>query len=353
MYRKIVITLLTITVTVGVRYCAGNQFNTPQSTDSSSFTTSVTNTKFTPRKQAPVTFEKQSRVVIKHLYEGKYDEIENVLNEAIDNSYITRGGTYYAISVLRTGFNDYAPYFDQNWINAFDSWIKQSPDSSLAYTTRAMFYYRYGWEIRGTNSANETPKNVMEKYHYYLSLSIEDTQKALQLDANNPILLSHILTVGASTGMPREQFEEYFRQANNEFSYMAYNYRQKARYLDPNWYGSEVELLTFAREAVENAPRKTLIPLILVQAHERLSTFYPDRKAYYNRPEVWTEIEENYQKVLTDFPQAGMYAMQYARTARKAGKDDLSRKYAHLALKREPNNPIIQQMAVKMGIIEK
>ena len=82
-----------------------------------------------------------------------------------------------------------------------------------------------------------------------------------------------------------------------------------------------------------------------MQAHKDLCIIYGDKQAYYNRPEVWEEVQRNYLQLIEDFPHAGMYLLWFAEVAWQAERYQVAQQYFQLALRREPDNPVIQRRA--------
>lgn len=94
-----------------------------------------------------------------------------------------------------------------------------------------------------------------------------------------------------------------------------------------------------SQNASANAPRGTAIPLIVAQAHQSLCLRYPNKRRYYNREDVWRDIEDSYMRLIEDFPQAGWYPFWFAEVAKEAGRDEVAAQYFRMAQEREPDNP--------------
>ena len=318
----------------------------------SDFVSPLPKTEITPRQQAPTPFEKQSRNIVEYLASGNHEEIENIITEAVNNNYVNRDGFHYATIVLESPFYEYVSYLDQGWLNSLNAWVNKSPDSSYAYTTRAIFYHEYGWKIRGYSFANKVPRDAMKEYKEYMQLSFQDLEKALELDPNNPIALKYMLNLSIDLSLSPEQFDRYFKKANQDFSYFIQTYRVKTDYLNPKWHGSEEDLLKFAKQTVNQAPRNTPIPVILIEAHEGLCYRYPSKQVYLNKPEVWRDIEESFQKLLEDYPETGVYLAWYSQVAQDAGREDLSLEYGQKAWNLDPNHPYVRNRAANLGLIQ-
>ncbi|MGL5079182.1 MAG: hypothetical protein ACRDBG_25560, partial [Waterburya sp.] len=232
--------------------------------------------------------------------------------------------------------------FDPNWQTYLDLWIKKSPDSSVAYLVRSTFYFNYAWELRGNRFIERTPEEAKQKFIEKMVLSINDIKKSLSLDPENPLIIANILSIGNSYSMPKENFEAYFQKAINLIPYFPDAYMAKTIYLQPQWHGSEAELLAFVRKTAKSAPQGSALPLLIITAHQGLCGYSDlNKKDYYNRPEVWQEIQTNYDRLITELPESGYYAFEYAELARKIGREDIAQYNYNVAWEREANHPVI------------
>jgi hypothetical protein len=232
--------------------------------------------------------------------------------------------------------------FDHNWQTYLDSWIGESPDSSTAYLLRSVFYFNYAWEFRGNRYIQKTPEEAKQKFMETMILSVNDIEKALSLDPENPLIIVNLLSIGQSYSMSRETFEVYFQKAINLIPYFAEAYISKTLYLQPQWYGSTAELLAFVRETTKSAPEGSALPLSVITAHRGLCAYYDlNKKDYYNRPEVWQEIQASYERLIRELPESGYYAFEYAELARKIGREDIAQYNYNVAWEQEADHPVI------------
>ncbi len=299
----------------------------------------------------PNTFEADGQQVISWLKAKEFDKVEALLAEAIRTQRQTRGGWFYADSVLDQVFKrSKSKKLDQSLLLPLNEWIAQSPESSLAHVARANFYYAQAWEARGARFSGLTSKSKKEKYQQLLLLSIQDGQKALELDQENPLGLLHWLTLGRNAGMNREEYETTFDTTIALVPNFTQAYYEKSQYLDRRWRGENLEeRLDFTRQIAADAPKGSVLPLLLAWTHEAYCTYYPNKREYLNRPEVWADIESSYTRVLNEFPEAGLYALQFAEMAEKAGRESAAKKYFQLAMEREPNHPRVLKNMSKFG----
>jgi tetratricopeptide (TPR) repeat protein len=280
------------------------------------------------------------------LKQGKYQEIEQFFQTAIAEKKLTAAGRYYAVQVLDRIFedSDVAKSFDAGWQIYLDRWLDKSPNSSLAYLFRGIFYYNYAWEIRGNKFISKTSEEARQGFREKMRLSVEDIAKSLSIDAENSLTSIEVLRISNSIGMPREEFEAFFQKAIALVPNAPEAYAAKTLYLQPQWHGSEAELLTFVRESVNSAPQGSAIPAIVKIAYSGLcASSGLNRQEYFNRPEVWQEIQASYDRLIKEFPESGYYAFQYAQLARQTGREDIAQYNYNLAWEREPNHPLINR----------
>ncbi|GFE71396.1 DUF4034 domain-containing protein [Chroococcus sp. FPU101] len=287
-------------------------------------------------------YEAQAENILNLLEQEKYTQIEQILNHSIKEKKLTRGGFYYAVSVLDKAMVS----LDPSWVTILDDWIKKSPNSTIAYSVRAYFHYYQAWDIRGNRYAYKTPAENMQEYLKRLALATADTQKAIALNSNNPIAIFAKLRIKRNMRRASARdFEPIFKKAITLVPNFMQAYQEKSLYLSPQWGGNEQEVLAFVRQAAKSAPHGTAIPFLVPQAHQDLCAYYSNKQYYYNQPQVWNEIEKNYLRLIKDFPRAGWYPLWFAEVAKIAGKDQLARQYFKMAITREPNNPEIKRRA--------
>ena len=298
----------------------------------------------TKYKTSSIIYEKQAKIIKQLLSQFSFQEVEDILEKSIKKQTRSRGGFLYVSSVLSV----LADQVDLSLLESLDSWIEQYPESSLAYTVRGYLYYQYAWNIRGKRYVDKTPQDQIREYRRILKLCAEDIAQAIELDSENPLALLYILRVGRNVGMPRDDFEYYFSEATSVVPQFIQAYQEKSLYLAPNWHGNETELLNFARKTVASAPRGTALPIVLPQAHERISKQKKyNRRDYYNQPQVWNEIEQSYLRLIKDFPRSGFYSLWFAEAAEDAGKYQIAWQYYVIAQQREPSNDLIRRKVFK------
>jgi hypothetical protein len=281
------------------------------------------------------------------LKQGEYEKIEEFLQKAIADKIFTAGGGFYAEQVITRLFEDSQADkpFDPSWQVYLDRWIEKSPRSSTAYLLRSSFYYNYAWHLRGNRFIHKTPEDARKGFTEKLILSIQDIKQSLSLDSENPVTILRLLEIGNSAKLPKPEFEAFFQKAITLVPYFLEAYSARAMYLTPQWHGSEAELLAFARETAKSAPQGSALPMVIINAHSYLCGYSGlGRKNHYSNPEVWQEIQQNYDRMIREMPESGYFAFQYGQLARDIGREDITQLNYNIAWQREANHPVINKV---------
>ena len=95
-----------------------------------------------------------------------------------------------------------------------------------------------------------------------------------------------------------------------------------AFYLEPRWYGSEEETLKFGRACVASTNWGGHVPLVLMDTHYNLARYYKkaDSAEYWQRPEVWKDLQSSYEKFCRLNPDDTSWRHNYARDAYLCGQ---------------------------------
>jgi tetratricopeptide (TPR) repeat protein len=214
----------------------------------------------------------------------------------------------------------------ETWVNYFKDWLKHNESSHFANACIGAFYIRYAWHARGTGWANTVTKEGHRLYRERLLLAKEYLEKAYALDQSDPIVPSELITVARGLGLPREEMEKQFERAiqADRSEYSAYGC--KLNYLMPKWYGSKDSMFNFAREAARNAPRGSLIPLVLADAHWEMFYRSKDQAFYFKDPETWREVKNVYTTVSESFPDSKAIHNWFALSAYLAGDNEIAKR---------------------------
>ena len=205
------------------------------------------------------------------------------------------------------------------------SWLRKYSSSHFANACLGQVYIDYAWEARGPGFANTVTEEGARLFKDRLLTAKEYLEKAYSLDQSDPSVPADLIQVAIGLGLERKEMERQFQNAVLADPTDHDAYFKKLNYLEPKWYGSEEEMFSFAREAVRKAPPNSMIPMVLIAAHVKMSAYLEQDKSYFKNPNVWKEMKEAYQKTIKSFPEAMFIHNRFAKTAYLAGDYEVAR----------------------------
>lgn len=299
------------------------------------------------------TYEADGKQVRAWIQAGEFAKAEALLKAAVQQKKLTRGGAYYADAVLRVALGGDDVVFSSNTMTQLNQWVEQSPSNPYAYITRAYANQAFIWvkpylyeQSRDGNESDPRRINLedAEALGTPLTFSILDTEKAQQLAANHPLALLAELRLArlmAIANADDSLLDTSFNKIDQVLPFAFETYMEKTIYLlVKDETGSEA--LKFLRSKVGSAPSTSAMPITLAITHFALQTENTNAREYLNKPEIWTEIEENTERVMAAYPKEGIYAGWYAYLAHQAGRSDIARKYSQIAISRDASSAELQ-----------
>lgn len=188
------------------------------------------------------------------------------------------------------------------------------PVTALSYLIRGEHETEYGWLMRGNGYAYKVTDEGWKGFSLHLGRAAEAVQKSWDMDQTDARIPTMMLAVVQGNGDNRAIMEKWFKRAMdlNPYNYNACS--AKLEYLQPKWYGSPEAMLSFGRECVQSSTWKGTVPLILVDAHYKLSTYLEksQRSEYWKDPAVWPDVKAAYEKFFELNPEAYGYRHNYA-----------------------------------------
>lgn len=219
-----------------------------------------------------------------------------------------------------------------------DAWCEQSPDSSMAFAARGVFYISYAWEARGTGRESTVTDEGWDLFKEHLKLAERDLTRAQKLDSQNPIPPWKLLWVDIGLSGNVYDMEAHCQQAIAIDPELYEAYYAKLTYLMPKWHGDEERMLVFAREVVANAPAESGMWTVLAYAHKELAKELDDPAAYLSQPDVWQEVEQAYTHAIAAYPKSASRPMNFAKLAALAGRHDVAQTYFDRAIQLDPTD---------------
>jgi len=252
---------------------------------------------------------------------------------------------------------------DEELIAAINKWIAAYPENTIPITAHGIVYYWMGVKARGSKWAKDTSKENFDTMKEHFDVAFDDLSKAVKIDPDNALAWTYLLNLSRNI-LKQEEREKIFAKAisNNTEYYWLYNSRLRG--LLPKWRGKDGEALEFARYYAKNSKEGSLLPLLVVDAHDELAVWAKQRgdlkeerdesivwkiydmvrgknkittaKDYLNQPEVWKEITEAVEKVLKHNPKHIRAMLLYAELAKIKKDYKIAREYNQKAVDLEP-----------------
>ncbi len=188
------------------------------------------------------------------------------------------------------------------------------PDDYTTPLLKGTAYIQLAWLARGNGYANTVSEQGWKLFNERLATAQAALEHAWELNPKDPEIAHQMMTVMLGQGGERAQMELWFNRAMalNPDDYEACS--KKLYYLEPKWYGSEDDLLTFGWECSESKAWGGKVPLILLDAHEAIYRYLNDSEKtnYWKQPDVWLDIQSAFDRFFTLNPDATGWYHNYA-----------------------------------------
>ena len=207
---------------------------------------------------------------------------------------------------------------------------------SKVLTATGDYAHSYAWDARGRGLAHTVTDDGWQLFGQRIAVARTALEQAFKLDpANGHAAALMLLVEKADDAGGRPAMEAWFDRAMeaDPDNYSACWY--KLEYLEPKWHGAAdgSDMLEFGRELAGAARPGSRLPLILVEAHWRLSGYYafavnrsggpgrPPRAGYFeDNDQAWEDIASVYEPLLERIPQSRYHRTRYAAIATWCGQ---------------------------------
>jgi len=187
-------------------------------------------------------------------------------------------------------------------------------------------YVQWAWQARGSGLAATVTEKGWKLMGERLGEAEVALQKAYELDPKDPRAPTEMLTVVLGNSSPREEMEKWFKRAMEADPQNFRACANKAYYLTPKWNGSEEEELAFANECYNSDNWGGSLPFVLQEVHRGLADDSGAPETYYARPEVWKDIQREYEPFLQAEPDERNTRSAYCYYACRSGHWALANK---------------------------
>jgi hypothetical protein len=195
----------------------------------------------------------------------------------------------------------------------FANWSKYG----FPYLLKGEVYILYGWAARGRGTADKIKPEGWQEFAERLAVAQTALEEAWKLDPKDGRIARSMMDLELGQGKGRDRLELWFNRAM-ELAPNDYDAcKAKLYYLEPKWYGSAEEMLSFGRECAASEKWNGFVPLVLAEAHDSLSRYAQkaDDTNYWQRAEVWPDVKASFERFFTLHPEAFSWRHNYARYA--------------------------------------
>ena len=228
------------------------------------------------------------------------------LKDALQDKTMPAAEVYDACNDLMETTKLNKPQYERFFLAIEPALLSNWSQESLVQRLRGEFYTHYAWNARGSGFADTVTEEGARLFEERLAIAEAALESAWRLDPTDEWIANDMLIVEKGQGKGRDRMELWFRRAMalNTNNYAACS--RKLTYLEPKWYGSPEEVLSFGRECVNSTKWGGRIPWISVQAHSALATYLDEdeRKGYWREPDVWADLKAGFEKYFSRYPNA-------------------------------------------------
>lgn len=198
------------------------------------------------------------------------------------------------------------------------------PNEALAWLLKGEFRVAAAWSARGTGTADKVTEAGHAAFEQRLREADEALLRAWDLNPRDGRIPRLAMRVELGLGRGRKELETWFDRAMTLDPSDREACDAKMYYLEPKWHGTPAEMIAFGRQCVAREEWGGRVPLVLVNAHERLARYLPadDRSGYWRRPGVWEDLKAGYDAYFARNPGARKRSGPYARHAFWCGRWD-------------------------------
>jgi len=209
------------------------------------------------------------------------------------------------------------------WV--LDGLTKEQRISGPILALAVSVYTSYAWDARGNGYANTVSDQGWALMEKRLKIAENCAEQAFIVDPYIRATPTRMIAVELGQNKGRKRLDVWFNRgvALNPNDYDLHsNYLY---YLEPKWHGSEEQMLNFARVVGTQKNWKGGLPLLIEEAHRKLSAYEKDVAAYFQSPDVWKEIKASFEPFLQRYPNAVVERTHYMRLAVLANQIPLAK----------------------------
>jgi hypothetical protein len=185
------------------------------------------------------------------LHRGNFDALDELAATARSSKDRFGGGGWklHTVYLALTKPSEALAKEDSAWeamIAKLTEWKSQKAESITAQVALAGAYVNYAWKARGSGSADKVGDEQWRLFEDRLELARTTLTEAATLHQKCPEWYWQMQAVALGQAWDRDLVIDLFHRAVSFEPDYQYYYRAMARYLSPEWHGSEGDLAAFA-----------------------------------------------------------------------------------------------------------
>ena len=231
---------------------------------------------------------------------------------------------YEAADELRGAIFSNSQQQDEMLPVLIDCFQTRWPQEARGMTLCGRAKVRLAWNRRGSNYADGVTDQGWKDFARYLGEAESCLERSWAIDSTISDTAVAMMEVELGQGRSRERMELWFDRAM-ALDPACYNAAYtKAWYLQPKWYGSQIDALAFGWECVKSKVWKGRVPLMLFEAHRMLANDKAIglKDAYWRQPGVWEDVRDSFERFFELNPKAVGWRHEYALYAFKCRQLD-------------------------------
>jgi tetratricopeptide (TPR) repeat protein len=158
---------------------------------------------------------------------------------------------------------------DPELLDHLNQWVKQQPQSALAYLVRGQYYYVTAWTLRTASVGWKIPHDIYSMFEEDLRLSEVDLRESIRLNPNIPWSYLRLLTAVSGNGNSKAT-QAVFEMAIKAHPQYYELYRYRLYMLTPKWDGSINDMYAFAEKYASRATNRSPLKLLYLQVYAYL-----------------------------------------------------------------------------------
>jgi hypothetical protein len=202
------------------------------------------------------------------------------------------------------------------------SFNEADPENPVRIALDGEYFTDAAWCARGSDWASNVTDQGWKLFAERLAKADAILEAGFAKYPQEGEMAVAMLTVELGQGEGRDRMEAWFQKAIKLDPDDFRAYCGKEYYLQPKWYGSIEDLLSFGREAEKTGRWDSMVATILTKG---IAIDAENDEDVYKRDDVWTAVEKNYREFLRRYPKSVGIRTYFAEHAFAGGHLDLAR----------------------------